>query len=367
MKSIILIGSVPPPHHGVCIQNQLILNSKIKNEFELIHLSNSYKKNIRSVGTFNLFGILSAILSYLKLFRYLFCEKSYVVYMTLAQNNIGFIRDSIYILIGKLFKNTKVLIHCRGSIYYKHYCSLNNLLKKYFDYVYSKTDYCIVLGNRLKNMMSKWFSEDEVFIVPNGTIFKNRFNNDDKENNNIILGYIGIISEQKGIYELLNSFQDIHSKYNDVKLHIAGSFVDNETEKKVKNIILCNKLDDRIIFVGNVDGVEKEKFYNSIDVLLMPSWHEGHPNVILEALVSNLPIIASDVGAVSESVIENYNGFLIPAKDSSSLTEKIEILLNRNELIRTMGIKSYELYLEKFTEEIYINKMINVFNIITEK
>jgi glycosyltransferase involved in cell wall biosynthesis len=215
--------------------------------------------------------------------------------------------------------------------------------------------------------MNKWFSEDNTFVVPNGTIFNNRFNNDKKESNGIKLGYIGIISEQKGIFELINSFRDIHKKYVEFELHIAGSFVDNETEKKVKDFIFCNKLNDSIKFIGNVDEVEKEKFYHSIDILLMPSWHEGHPNVILEALVSKLPVIASDVGAVSESVIENHNGFLIPAKDSTSLTEKVEIFLNNTDSLKIMGDKSYELYKEKFTEEIYINKMINVFKIITEK
>lgn len=359
--SILLIGSTPPPNHGVCIQNKILLDSKLKDEFNLIHIPNSYKKNIQSVGTFNILGILTAIKSYFILFQYLLKLKKCIVYLTLAQNNIGFIRDSFYILIGKIFKNTKVLIHCRGSMYYKHYINLKKILQKYFDYVYSKTDYCIVLGDKLKDMMNKWFPPNNTFVIPNGTNFTNRFNNQEKKVSPLVLGYIGIISEQKGIFDLLHSFIYIKKKFNDVKLNIAGSFVNTYTENKVRNIINENDLNDSIKFVGIVDGTEKEKFYNSINILLMPSWHEGHPNVILEALASKLPVIASDVGAISESVIEDYNGFLVPPQNIELLSAKIEKIISNIELLKTMSENSYKLYLEKFTEEIYINKMIKAF------
>lgn len=364
-NTILLIGSVPPPNHGVCVQNKLLLESKLKVDFNLIHIQNSYKKGIQSVGTFNFMGIVTAILSYLKLYRLLLKYKSCTVYLTLAQNNIGFIRDSFYILIGKLFKRTKVLIHCRGSIYYKHYNSLKGLLKKYFDFVYSKIDYCIVLGSNLKDMMSKWFLPDNIFVIPNGTNFKNRFNGEEKKT--LTLGYIGIISEEKGIYDLLTALINLNEKFNTVNINIAGSFVNTETENKVKTIINENKLSDRIKFFGNVDEIEKEKFYKDISILLVPSWHEGHPNVILEGLVSKLPIVATDVGAISESVIENYNGFLVPPKNGILFKDKIEILLSDLNLIGSMGANSYKLYLDKFTEEIYINKMINAFNLIIKK
>jgi len=359
-SKIAFIGNTPPPYHGVCIQNNLLLNSVLKDEFELIHIPSSPNKSLKEVGKVSLSNITGAFKSYLRFFKVLTKFKPEITYLTIAQNSIGFFRDGIYIILNYLFGKSKVVIHCRGSYYLEKYNSSSFVYKKFADFVYSKTSYCIVLGKNLIPMMKKWFSDDKIQVVPNGTGFKlvefeKKYNND-----KIIFGYLGMLSKEKGFYELLEILTNLMNKYSGSEAMIAGNFIDEGVENAFANFVSRNNFGGRVSYLGNVTGKDKEKFYSQIDLLIFPSWTEGHPNVILEAMASGIPIVASNVGAVPETVINGVNGFVLNAKDVRGFTEKADEIISKG-LIENMGRNSVKLYEENYTEEIYINRMVDSF------
>ena len=102
-------------------------------------------------------------------------------------------------------------------------------------------------------------------------------------------------------------------------------------------------------------------YYDKVDALILPSHAEGFPNVILEALNHRLPIIATDVGAICESVINNENGFLIPLKDKEKLLEAI-LALGKSQILREkFSENSEKIVVKNHSIEKNCQKIFNLF------
>ena len=102
------------------------------------------------------------------------------------------------------------------------------------------------------------------------------------------------------------------------------------------------------------------------DVFCLISNYEGLPISIIEGMRADLPVLASNVGGVPELVEDGVNGYLINRGDTKQLAEKIICLLEDKNLLMNMGKKSREIYLEKFTSKVMIDKIKSVYNEILQ-
>ncbi|MGC9976154.1 MAG: glycosyltransferase, partial [Syntrophales bacterium] len=132
--------------------------------------------------------------------------------------------------------------------------------------------------------------------------------------------------------------------------------------REAHEFIVTNKIENSVEIMGPVIGQEKAELMSKADVFAFPPVApEGHPLVILEAMSIGLPIIATFNGSIPETVIDGVNGFLVQVDDSISLAEKI-LLLSRDQSLRnSMGQKSREIFMEKFTKEVWINNLTRIF------
>jgi glycosyltransferase involved in cell wall biosynthesis len=178
--------------------------------------------------------------------------------------------------------------------------------------------------------------KDKALIIPMGVYINKKQNNNIPRKNggakNIL--FIGRLSEKKGIPFLLDAFSTVSKMTNSVKLTIAGDGPDLDNLKK-----LCNdlRISNKVYYPGYVTGEDKEHYLNQADILVVPSIEtdqgdtEGLPVVILEGMSRGVPIVATDVGGISEVIKDNYNGRLIPQKNESALAESIIDLLTNFE------------------------------------
>ena len=92
-----------------------------------------------------------------------------------------------------------------------------------------------------------------------------------------------------------------------------------------------------------------------------PKMPEGHPWVIVEAMANGLPVIATDKGAIIESVIDGQNGFIVPSEEPVVIAEKLEELLHNSTLRGQFSEQSKNLYQANFTEEKMVKNLKSVF------
>ena len=159
--------------------------------------------------------------------------------------------------------------------------------------------------------------------------------------------FLGWLEKEKGIFELLDACLDI-SRICQFSLVIAGR---GRAEQEARDFVIANCLQDCVEFVGWVQGADKDDLLKKADVLVLPSWAEGFPNVIIEAMAAKVAVIVTAVGNVPGLITDRQEALLIPPKDSAALGRALELLLRDAELRRRLTETGYLFAQENFSVE----------------
>ncbi|MBK8551327.1 MAG: glycosyltransferase family 4 protein [Ignavibacteria bacterium] len=369
-KTVILVGSIPPPFHGSSIYFNNLLNSKMKDEFDITHLDISDHRDLDNLSKLDLTNVTLALKSILNLHKMLKTVKPDLVYIPVASNFLPYLRDGLFILTSAYFSKAKIVIHLHEGNYFRNefYDKSNFLLKRFIKRTLSKTDTAIVLGDRLISIFDGLVKN--VVAVPNGinrestSVIKDRFNSDREK---IIIGFLGNLFESKGVLDILNAAEIVLKKYDNVEFRFAGawSLKEGNTKHKAERIIAEKNLGNRVFFSGVITGPDKEEFLNKTDIFVFPTWYkyEGFGIVIIEAMAEGLPVISTkDTGTIPDIVTDGETGILIGKQDSVQIADAIIKLIENPLLRKTMGEKGKLRYEKYFTLDTNINKMIAVFN-----
>lgn len=199
-----------------------------------------------------------------------------------------------------------------------------------------------------------------------------------KPEDKIILTASRIINEEhnilaeKGIINLIESFSKISPRYPNLKLLIAvgrpPESYSNEFEIALKMldgyIQLRNITDKTTVQVFDMD--EMPQVYRESDIFVLTSQNETFGQVFIESMACGLPVIGTKVGGIPEIISDNYNGYLIPLDDASILAQKIENILNDDELRNQFIEAGKRTVAEKFTLEKQFSAFIEMMREIVD-
>jgi len=245
-------------------------------------------------------------------------------------------------VLAKFFLKTPYVAYGRGTDVYSPWIFKNAISK----IIIKNAGAVITLTEDMKKEMTKIYKRD-ISVIPNGLDIK-KFNNLSKENirrvmnisnDEKIIIFVGRLHPVKGVEYLIEAME--HIRQNDVKtkLIIVGDGTERERlEKLVKKFDLTKN----VLFVGRISNEDIPKYMTLSDVLVLPSLKEGFPNILLEAMASGLPVIATNIGGISEIIKNGENGFLVEPKNSKAIAEKILSLFENNELCKIIIEKNQE-------------------------
>ena len=149
--------------------------------------------------------------------------------------------------------------------------------------------------------------------------------------------FVGRITREKGIYELLEAFASISKEKESLKLMLVGPIFERSRFKKK---VLQLGITHQIKTIGGVGHDDIPGYMNAADVFAFPSWMEGLPNVVMEACSCELPVIASRVGGIPEIIEDEVSGFLVSPRCPEELAEKMEYLIDSPEFISVIARKA---------------------------
>ncbi len=359
-KRILILGKLPPPYMGPAIATQIILNSDLKNKFDLIHLDTRINRSLTTIGKISVKKGFTNISIYLKLRRIIKEKNPNLLLIPISQSTLGFFKDSIFILISRIYRK-KVLLHLRGS-------NIQNWLKKsfvlfriYAEWIIRRCQGAIVLGNNLKYLFERYFRDGKIFVVPNGTDYNMPKSLKNLSKKTKIL-YLSNLQASKGIIDIIGAVKILKEREGEsFTLDVIGAWRDEKVKNKCLSDVSNFGLPVTFHQVKTSD--EKFRFLVNSDIFIFPPREpEGHPWVIVEAMAAGLPIISTDQGAITESVINGENGFIVEKKNPEQIAEKIEFLIKNPDIRKKMGKKSRELYRKKFTEEKMVERLTQAFN-----
>lgn len=176
-----------------------------------------------------------------------------------------------------------------------------------------------------------------------------------------IIGCIGNINPAKGYEYLLDSINIIKKKHTNIKYIIIGKISDSQKQyfAKLLSIVNSQNLMDDVFFVGQRDDIPH--MLSIFDIFILPSTTEGTPIAVLEAMSMEKLVVAADVGAVSEQIINGKTGFIIPPRDSEAIARCITSLLNNGNNLQEMGKSARVRVLEIFSLKQCVYKYIDLY------
>ena len=162
--------------------------------------------------------------------------------------------------------------------------------------------------------------------------------------------------------ELFYAFKELTRNFKNLHLNIVGweDDLSKPVEKKLRGISQILDISEKVTFHGfkNV-GAELNQVYKSSDIYVIPSYHEGFPRTIWEAMANSVPVVSTNVGSIPFFLKDNYSALLIKPKNTEEIVSSVTKLINNSDLRKTLiieGIKlSKELTLDKQTK-----KLINI-------
>ena len=368
-KKIILTGSIPPPYHGSSIYFSNLLNSAIKDEFEISHLDISDHRDLDNLSKLDLTNVKLALRNIAALRTILRRVEPDLVYIPIASNFLPYLRDGLFILTAAYFSKAKIVIHLHEGNYFRYgfYDKSFFPVKYFIRKSLSKVNTAIVLSKNLKTVFKGLVKNTEV--CHNGIEFPVDDKNYQKNSltENIKVSFLGNLFESKGVLDVLKAAEIVLKKYSKVKFCFAGAWSAKEGNTKEKAFQIINKkgLSDHVEFAGVLTGDSKIEFLNQTDIFVFPSWykHEGFPLVIIEAMAASCPVISvKDTGAIPDIVIEGITGILIDKKMPEQIAEAVIKLIDNPEGRTSMGNRGKERYEKLYTLDSSIKKMISIFN-----
>jgi glycosyltransferase involved in cell wall biosynthesis len=174
------------------------------------------------------------------------------------------------------------------------------------------------------------------------------------------LGYCGRLREVKGVHVLLDAFAKVLEKRpnTSVCLSIAGSGSSSDDLLEQANAL---GISNHIEWLGLVE--DTQSYFGSIDIYIQPSFAEGLPNSVMEAMVTQQPVIASDIGGNNDLVEHEISGLRFPAGDAESLSNQIIRLLDDVELRRSIAAAGREVMEQRYDIERVVTQLAELYRV----
>ena len=255
---------------------------------------------------------------WVKVFSALLCNRAIkIVHIHTASWN-SFRRSSYFVNLAKLF-HKKVVLHIHGGGF-KEYFKTN---PEWIRGVLLKADYVMALTDTWTRYYQEALRLPHVVTV-NNIISKPQIKAGMKQDGCLHLLFLGAINEQKGIFDLAELICEHKEEWTGrLVLHVGG----NQETGRLLQYIQEHGLSTLILYEGWVSGDKKTELLNRSDAFILPSYVEGLPVSILEALSYGKPVISTPVGGIPE-VVNEHNGYLFEPGDRGALYAVLKSILD---------------------------------------
>jgi glycosyltransferase involved in cell wall biosynthesis len=253
-----------------------------------------------------------------------------------VSNQTSFLRKSIFALAARLF-GVPVVFHLHGSETKKFVDNQPALLQRFIGWNLAKQSMVVVLSDSWLHYVKSISPRANVEVLPNYVELPELPSNAARGNEGVLdILFLGMVGTRKGIYDLLPAFKDVLAQFPQLRLIIGG----NGEVERAQALAMALKIENHVVFTGWVNGEEKLDLLRQAQIYVLPSYNEGFPVSLLEAMSWQIPVISTRVGGIAELVREGVDGLLIDAGDRTALSSAIINLTENAVLRQNMGVEA---------------------------
>lgn len=317
----------------------------------------SHKNGNQFFGLSRFFSFATALVQ----LTYFCCfYKVGIVHVHMASRG-SYSRKSIIIKLAKKL-GAKVIIHLHGGEFNIFYSTESSISKQsQIRDSFNMADKIIVLSEQwLEWVNSIIDDQSKTVIVYNGV--PKVVSNERVQDKSIII-FLGKLCKAKGVDDLIDAFQRLHLQFPNTELHLAGNGDVEHYRQKVSELALAK----HIHFLGWISGKEKNECLANASIYCLPSYNEGFPMGVLEAMSSEVVVVASKVGGIPDAITDEQEGLLIDAGDVNGLTVALSKLLTDETLSSQLSKAAKAKYENNFTPEAIVPKLCGIYDELLEE
>jgi glycosyltransferase involved in cell wall biosynthesis len=287
--------------------------------------------------------LLTLIKALLTVIALLGAHRRVVVHVHSA-SRASFWRKSIFMAIAMLAK-CPVILHLHGGGFARFYdAECGKVRRRMIRFFLDRGACIIVLSERWRTWMTNVTENRRVVCIPNPapTVAERPLS----PRTNIVL-FLGRLERRKGIFDLLDAIAALRADIPDIRLVCAGDGDLGSVARYAERL----RIGDVVSLPGWVGPAERQSLMNLAAVYVLPSYAEGLPVSLLEAMAAGLPVAATSVGGVLDVIADGINGFLFAPGDSATLQRLLLRLMHDRELGKRMALAARETVRLRFSAE----------------
>jgi glycosyltransferase involved in cell wall biosynthesis len=337
-RSVLLVGTSTETKGGIGYVVADYLSSDLNHKYNLIHIV-THRDGSRSR---KMLMFLSSLLQFTK---YLLCHPHTIVHIH-TSSGPSFLRKLVFIVLAKLFRSPTILhIHTGGLESY--YLSGTGLLRSMICYAFRHVDLIIVLSPAWHDVVHRLCDGHAPIHICQNPVDTHKYRPGKLNRRSSIknLVFLGSIIKEKGVYDLIHGIHGLLRLGISVSATIAG---DREVEK-ARRLAKELQLNNHITFPGWICETRKIALLQNCDLFVLPSYREGMPRSLLEAMACGVPVVVSNVGGIPDVVEHGVNGLLFQPGDVMMLIRYMALLLSDDDLSDRMSGNNVEKIRAKYS------------------
>jgi glycosyltransferase involved in cell wall biosynthesis len=331
LPRVVVIGPLPPPFHGGAVATSYVLGSELAHAATVLHLDTTDRRGLDNIGALDVGNVLLALRHFAGMLR-LLLRRPEVVYVPLAQNTLGALRDTLF-LAPALLSGARVVVHLHGGGFGDFHAAAPAPLRLLLRLLLARVDRVIVLAEGLRGVVNGLVPASRVAVLPNGIpdMFGPPPDRRGRRGPVRVL-YLGNLMRAKGFLDVMSAVLRLREQGLALELDLAGAW--GGEQDRMAAVPLLERLGGAARVHGPVSGSAKLDLFRAADLFAFPSYSEGHPYVVLEAMAAGLPVVATSLPGISETVRDGVTGRLVGPGAVADLADALHALV-ADEALRT--------------------------------
>ena len=232
----------------------------------------------------------------------------------------SFWRKAAYGWLTK-WRGGRVVYQIHPTAFWDFYQNGNRVQKVAIRATLRRADELIAITENMREKLARIAPSVPISILTNPVELRSHVRKEVREPATV--AFVGWLVPEKGVFELVDAVARLRAQFPDIQLVLAGS----KDDGRLREHVIRTGIAGIVHFPGWLSAADVTALLDRATVLALPSYSEGLPMAILEALASGTPIVASTVGGIPEVLVHERNALLIPPKDVDALTDALARLL----------------------------------------